>query len=116
MPEADADAVDEASTSLRSLGIEIRRGAPGSITLRAIPACLTGIAPGDLLDTVAGWAKQSGPVPALIDSLAALAGSCPFDGDVGDVIDAAAGGRLGAAVTAVDEAMLRDMVAGATRR
>ena len=116
VPEADADAVDEASTSLRSLGIEIRRGAPGSITLRAIPACLTGIAPGDLLDTVAGWAKQSGPVPALIDSLAALAGSCPFDGDVGDVIDAAAGGRLGAAVTAVDEAMLRDMVAGATRR
>ena len=116
VPEADADAVDEASVSLRSLGIEIRRGAPGSITLRAIPACLTGIAPGDLLDTVAGWAKQSGPVSALIDSLAALAGSCPFDGDVGDVIDAAAGGRLGAAVTAVDEAMLRDMVAGATRR
>ena len=116
VPEAEADAVDEASPSLRSLGVEIRRGAPGSITLRAIPACLTGIAPGDLLDAVAAWAKQSGPVPALIDSLAALAGTCPFDGDVGDVIDAAAGGRLGAAVTAVDEAMLRHMAAGATRR
>ena len=115
-PEAAADAVDEASVSLRSLGVEIRRGAPGSITLRAIPACLTGVAPGDLLDTVTGWAKQSSPVPALIDSLAALAGRSPFDGDVGAVIDAAVADRLGAGVVAVDEAMLRSLFAGAASR
>ena len=116
VPEADADAVDEASASLRSLGVEIRRGAPGSITLRAIPACLTGTAPGDLLDTVAGWAKQSGPVSALIDSLAALAGRSPFDGDTDAVIDAAVADRLGAGVAAVDEAMLRSLFAGAAAR
>ena len=116
VPEAVADAVEEAGASLRSLGVEIRRGAPGSITLRAIPACLAGVASDDLLDTVAGWAKQSGPVPALIDSLAALAERGPVDGDVGAVVDAAVGGRIGAAVTAVDEAMLRDVFASAARR
>ena len=115
-PEAVADAVDEADASLRSLGVEIRRGAPGSITLRAVPACLAGIAPDDLLDTVAGWAKQSGSVSALIDSLAALAERGPVDGDIGAVIDAAVGGRIGAAVTVVDEAMLRDVFANAARR
>ena len=114
--EAVADAVDEASTSLRSLGVEIRRGAPGSVTLRAIPACLAGVAPGDLLDTVAGWARTSGPVSVLIDSLAVLAERSPFDGDTGDVIDAAAGGRLGAAVIAVDAAMLRHLFADEARR
>ena len=116
LPEAVADAVDEAGAPLRSLGVEIRRGAPGSITLRAIPACLAGVAPDDLLDTVVGWATQSGSMPALIDALAALAGRGPFDGDPGDVIDAAAGGRLGAAVAAVDEVTLRDVFARAARR
>ena len=116
VPEAVADAVDEAGASLRSLGIEVRRGAPGSITLRAIPPCLAGVAPGDLLDTVTGWAKRSSRVPELADSLAALAGSSPFDGDTGEVIDAAAGGGLGAAAAAVDEAMLRAVFANATRR
>ena len=115
-PEAVADAVEEAGASLQSLGVEIRRGAPGSITLRAIPACLAGAAADDLLDTVSGWAKQSGSVPALIDALAALAGRGPVDGDVGAVIDAAVGGRIGAAVTAVDEAMLRGVFANAARR
>ena len=108
--------MDEASASLRSLGVEIRRGAPGSITLRAVPACLAGVAPDDLLDTVAGWAKQSGSVSALIDSLAALAGRSPFDGDTDDVIDAAVGDRLGAGVVAIDEAMLRHLFADAARR
>ena len=116
VPEAVADAVEEAGASLRSLGVEIRRGAPGSITLRAIPACLAGAAADDLLDTVSGWAKQSGSVPALIDALAALAGRGPGDGDVGAVIDATLGGRIGAAVTAVDEAMLRGVFANAARR
>ena len=115
-PEVVADAVDEASASLRSLGVEIRRGAPGSITLRAVPACLAGVAPDDLLDTVAGWAKQSGSVSALIDSLAALAGRSPFDGDTDDVIDAAVGDRLSAGVVAIDEAMLRHLFADAARR
>ena len=116
VPEAVADAVEEAGASLRSLGVEIRRGAPGSITLRAIPACLAGVVSDDLLDTVSGWAKQSGSVSALIDSLAALAERGPGDGDVGAVVDAAVGGRIGAAVTAVDEAMLRDVFASAARR
>ena len=116
VPETVADAVDEASASLLSLGIEVRRGAPGSITLRAVPPCLAGVAPGDLLDTVAGWVKSPGRVPELADSLAALAGSSPFDGDTGDVVDAAAGGRLGAAAAAVDEAMLRAVFANAARR
>ena len=116
VPEAVADAVEEAGASLRSLGVEIRRGAPGSITLRAIPACLAGVASDDLLDTVSGWAKQSGSVSALIDALAALAERGPVDGDVGAVVDAAVGGRIGAAVTAVDEAMLRDVFADAARR
>ena len=116
VPEAVADAVDEADASLLSLGIEVRRGAPGSITLRAIPPCLAGVAPGGLLDTVAGWAKVTGTVEDLADSLAALVGSSPFDGDAGDVVDAAAGGRLGAAVAALDEAMLRTVFANAARR
>ena len=115
-PEAVADAVDEASASLRSLGVEIRRGAPGSITLRAIPACLAGIAPDRLLHAVAGWAKTSGPVATLVDALAALAESSPFDGDTDDVIDAAVGDRLGAGVVAIDEAMLRHLFADAARR
>ena len=115
-PEVVADAVDEASASLRSLGVEIRRGAPGSITLRAIPACLAGVAPDRLLHAVAGWAKTSGPVATLVDALAALAESSPFDGDTGDVIDAAVGDRLGAGVVAIDEAMLRHLFADAARR
>ena len=115
-PEAVADAVDETSASLRSLGVEIRRGAPGSITLRAIPACLAGIAPDRLLHAVAGWAKTSGPVATLVDALAALAESSPFDGDTDDVIDAAVGDRLGAGVVAIDEAMLRHLFADAARR
>ncbi len=115
-PEVVADAVDEASASLRSLGVEIRRGAPGSITLRAIPACLAGVAPDRLLHAVAGWAKTSGPVATLVDALAALAESSPFDGDTDDVIDAAVGDRLSAGVVAIDEAMLRHLFADAARR
>ena len=115
-PEAVADAVDEASASLRSLGVEIRRGAPGSITLRAIPACLAGVAPDRLLHAAAGWAKTSGSVATLVDALAALAESSPFDGDTGDVIDAAVGDRLSAGVVAIDEAMLRHLFADAARR
>ena len=116
VPEAVADAVDEMNASIRSLGIEIRRGAPGSIALRAIPAFLAGITPDDLLDAVAGWAKRSDRVADLVDSLVALAESSPFDGDTDDIIDAAVGGRLAAAVTAVDEAMLRRLSGNATRR
>ena len=116
VPEVVADAVDEASASFRPLGIEIRRGAPGSITLRATPACLAGIAPDDLLDAVAGWTKTSRLVADLVGSLAGLAESSPFDGDVDDIIDAAIGGRLGAGAVAVDEAMLRRLFAGTGRR
>ena len=116
VPEAIADAVDAADASLRSLGIEIRRGAPGAITLRAIPACLAGVAPEKLLDAVAGWAKPLGPVEILVDALAVLAESSPFDGDIDDIIDAAIGDRLSAGVIAVDEAVLRNLFAGAARR
>ncbi len=118
VPEAVADAVDEADDSLRSLGIEIRRGAPGSITLRAIPACLAGVAPEDLLDVVAGSARRASPVADLVGALAALAQSSPLDGDAGDIVDAATSGRLGAGTgtVAVDEAMLRQLFTAATRR
>lgn len=114
--EVVADAVDEASASLLSLGVEIRRGAPGSITLRAIPACLAGVAPDALLDAVADWARKSDRASNLVESLAILAESSPFDGDTSDIIDAAAGGRLGAAAIAVDEAMLHHLFGNATRR
>ena len=114
--EAVADAVEESGAPLRSVGVEIRRGAPGSITLRAIPACLSGVAPEDLLDTVTGWAKASRGPEDLAEALAGLAGSSSFDGDVGDIVDAALAGRLGGAVAAVDEAMLRRLFAGAGRR
>ena len=119
VPEATADAVDEAGASLRSLGIEIRRGAPDAVTLRAIPACLAGVDADKLLDAVLKWAKPvkpSGPVADLADALAALAGSGPFDGDARDVIDAALGDRLRAGVIAVDEAMLRQLFSTAARR
>jgi len=116
VPEAVADAVDESSALLRSLGVEVRRGAPGSITLRAIPACLAGVAPEDLLDAVAGWAKGSRDTADLADALAALAESSPFDGDADDIVDAAVADRLGAAVAAVDDAMLRRLFADARRR
>ena len=114
--EDAADAVDEASAPLRSLGIEIRRGAPGSLTLRALPACLAGVAPQRLLDAVAGWAKASPRTVDLVDALAALAESSPFDRDTDDIVDSAVANRLDAAVAAVDEAMLRRLFAGATRR
>ena len=114
--EAVADAVEASSASLRSVGVEIRRSAPGSITLRAIPACLSGVAPGDLLDTVTGWAKASRGPADLADALAGLAESSSFDGDVDDVVDAALADRLGVAVAAVDEPMLRRLLAGAGRR
>ena len=114
--EAVADAVDESSDSLRSLGVEIRRGAPRSITLRSIPACLAGVAPDDLLDAVAGWVTTSRRAAGLVDALATLAESSPFDGDAGDIVDAALGGRLGGAAAAVDEEMLRRLFAGALRR
>ena len=105
--EGVANAVDESSASFQSLGVEIRRGAPDSITLRAVPACLAGVAPDELLDVAVDWARASREVTHLVDSLAALAASRPFDGDVDDIVDAAIGGRLGAGVAAVDEAMLR---------
>ena len=114
--EAVADAVDGSDESLRSVGVEIRRGAPGSITLREIPACLAGVAPEDLLDAVAGWAKASRQVADLVEALATLAASSPFDGDVDDIVDAAAGGRLGTAAVVVDEAMLRRLLADTGRR
>ena len=116
VPEVVADALDESDASFRSVGVEIRRGAPGSVTLRAIPACLAGVAPGDLLDTVAGWAKASRQAADLVDALATLAASSPFDGDVDDIVDAATGGRLGAGAVAVDEAMLCRLFADAGRR
>ena len=116
VPEAVADAMDESSASFRSLGVEIRRGAPGSVTLRSIPACLAGVAPDDLLDAAAGWTKTSREVADLVDSLATLAQSGSFDGDVEDIVDAASGGRLGAAVVEVDEAMLRHLFGNAMRR
>ena len=116
VPEATADAMDEARVSLRSLGIEIRRGAPDAVTLRAVPACLAGVDADQLLDAVVKWAKPSGPVADLADALAALAGSGPFDGDARDVIDAALGDRLRAGVVAVDEAMLRQLFSKAAAR
>ena len=116
VPEAAADAVDEAGPSLRSLGIGIRRGAPDTVTLRAIPACLAGIDAEKLLGAVVEWAKPSRPVADLAEALAALAGSALFDGDAGDVIDAALGGRLRAGAVAVDEAMLRRIFSMAARR
>ena len=116
VPEAVADAVDESSVSFRSLGVEIRRGAPGSITLRAIPTCLAGVAPEDLLAATADWAGTSRRVADLVDSLATLAASSPFEGDVDDIVDAATGDRLGRAAVAVDEAMLRRLFAGAGQR
>ena len=115
VPEPVADAVDESSAVLRSLGVEIRRGAPGSVTLRAIPACVAGVAPEDLLGAVAGWAKSSRRTEDLADALAVLAESNPFDGD-DDIVDAVLAGRLGGAVAAVDEAMLRRLFADAGRR
>ena len=116
VPEATADAVDEAGASLRSLGIGIRRGAPDAVTLRAVPACLAGLDAGKLLDAVVEWAKPSGPVGALADALAALAGAGPFGGDTGEVVDAALGGRLRTGVATVDEAMLRRIFSTAARR
>ena len=116
VPEAIADAVDESGASLRLLGVEVRRSAPGSITLRAIPACLAGVAPESLLDTISGWAKAPRPVADLVDALVALAESSPFDGDADDIVDAARAGRLEDAVAAVDEAGLHRLFAGAGRR
>ena len=116
VPEAVADAMDESSASFRSLGVEIRRGAPGAVTLRSIPACLAGVAPDDLLDAAAGWTKTSRQVADLVDSLATLAESSPFEGDIEDIVDAALAGRLDAGTVAVDEAMLRRVFAGTGRR
>ena len=113
--EPAADAVDEASSALRSLGIEVRRGAPGALTLRSMPACLAGVAPETLLDAVAGWAQTSGAAADLPDMLAGLAQSRPFDGDIGDIVDAVLAGRLHAVAVSVDEAQLRQL-AGAARR
>ena len=116
VPEAIADAVDAAGTSLQSVGIEIRRSAPGVITLRAIPACLAGVAPDKLLETIADWAKASDSVAVLVDGLGKLAGSSPFDGDTDDIIDAAVGGRLATGVIEVDEATLRRVFMATSKR
>jgi len=116
MPEAVADAVDESGASLQLLGVEVRRNAPGSITLRAIPVCLAGVTPENLVDTISSWAKASRPVADLADAFAALAESSPFDGDVDDIVDAARADRLDDAAVTVDEAMLRRLFAGAGRR
>ena len=113
--EPAADAVDGASASLRSLGIEIRRTAPGALALRSVPACLAGVAPETLLATVAEWAQTSGAAADLTDSLAGLAQSRPFDGDARDIIEAALAGRLDAATVTVDEASLRRLVASRRR-
>ena len=116
VPEAVADALDEAHASLRSLGIEIRRGAPDALSLRAIPACLAGIEAEKLLDAVAAWAKSRSPVADLADALSVLAGSIPPGDDAGDVIDAALGGRLSAGVVIVDDAALRRLFVSSLRR
>ena len=115
-PEAVVDAVDEAGASLRSLGIEIRRGAPDALTLRAVPPCLAGIEAEKLLDTVAAWVKSRGAVPDLADALASLAGSAPAGDGAGAIVDAALGGRLSAGVVAVDEAALRRLFVTSSRR
>ena len=115
-PGAVADAVDEADASLRSLGIEVRRGAPDALTLRAVPACLAGVEAEKLLEAVSGWAGSRSPVAVLADALAGLAGSSPAGDDAGDVVEAALGGRLSAGVIAVDEAVLRRIFSTAAAR
>ena len=116
VPESAADAVDAAGASIRSLGLEVRRGAPGSITLRALPACLAGISPEMLLEAVSGWATNTDSVTSLVSTLAALAESSPFDGDTDDIIDAAIAGRLGGAAIAIDETVLRRVFANSVHR
>ena len=113
--EAVADAVDEASASLRSLGVEIRRGAPDALTLRAVPVCLAGVEAEKLLDAVVGWAKTRGPVASLVDALVALAGPGLAGGDADEVIEAALGGGLSAGVAGIDEAALRRLFAASRR-
>ena len=108
--------MEEADASIRRVGVEIRRSAPGTITLRAVPACLAGIAPDALLGAVADWVKASDQGSDLVSALAALAGSSPVANDIDDIVDAAVGGRLDVAVAAVDEATLRNMFTNATRR
>ena len=113
--EADADAVDEASASLRSLGVEIRRGAPDALTLRAVPACLAGVEAEELLGAVVGWAKARGPVASLVDALVAVAGPGLAGGDADEVIEAALGGGLSAGVAGIDEAALRRLFTASRR-
>ena len=113
--EPAADAVDGASASLRSLGIEIRRPAPGALALRSVPPCLAGVAPETLLHAVANWAQTSGAAADLPELLAGLAQSRPFDGDIRDIVEAALARRLDAATVTVDEASLRRLVASQRR-
>jgi DNA mismatch repair protein MutL len=74
--EALADRLESRLGAISAAGFDLRRGAPGSITLRAVPACLAHV-PGEvLLDTVLQWAegKWDPATETLADALADVGG------------------------------------------
>ncbi len=72
--EALADRLESSIDALSAAGFDLRRSAPGSITLRAVPPCLAHVPAPALLDALLRWAEGS-PHPeaeALTDALATI--------------------------------------------
>jgi DNA mismatch repair protein MutL len=72
--EATADGLASKLSVVSALGFDLRRSAPGSIALRAVPACLGHVPAAALLDTILRWAegKSDPATESLADALAVV--------------------------------------------
>lgn len=70
--EALADRLESRLETISAVGFRLRRSAPGSITLRAVPGCLAHVPATALLDTMLRWAagKSDLETETLMDALA----------------------------------------------
>ncbi len=74
--ESLADRLESKLAALADAGFDLRRNAPASITLRAVPACLAHVPASALLDAVLRWVKgkPDSEVETLADALARVGG------------------------------------------
>ncbi len=80
VPENTADGLERKLDTLSRTGFDLRRSAPGLISLRAVPACLAHVPAPALIDAIVHWARGSPDAEAelLAESLA-LAGGDRLD-------------------------------------
>ncbi|MDH3314234.1 MAG: DNA mismatch repair endonuclease MutL [Gammaproteobacteria bacterium] len=76
VPEGTADGLQRKLDTLSRAGFDLRRSAPASVSLRAVPACLAHVPAPALMDAILHWGRGSADPAAesLAESLASAGG------------------------------------------